>query len=146
MPYSDLEEAVRKHIKFQFPDDLEESRIVAGNLDKLFEAMQAENADMGCLLNYENGAVLNDPPFDGRIWLWAISGLILIRYKGDPIAIEEEARQVIDTLSMLFKGSHTLGGITPLAKIAAIKKPDPGKLNDVPFYWIPFLIEVLEKA
>ena len=58
--------------------------------------------------------------------------------------MEDELREAVNLLAGLFEGNHTLGGITPLVQIERIDQADVTQLNDIPFYWLPFQMTILE--
>ena len=66
----------------------------------------------------------------------------LVRFDGDPAKIEADARQIVDQVITIFDDKHTLGGLAAIAKVVSIDEPLPSTVNDVPFYWIPFLIDI----
>ena len=145
MDYEPIETALKAAIVTAFAPDLSLTRVASGDIDTLFTALQTESAKYGCILDIEEGRLLTDLPFNGRIWLWRIVGSILVRFEGNSLAIEQDARQVIGKLAHLFDHDPRLGGTTQLAKITAIRRPEPSTINDIPFYWITFLVDALDK-
>ena len=141
--YEVIEEAVKQRVLIVLT--LDASLCQKGNIDALFEALQTAGASLGSLLEYAGGARLTEPPFNGKSWLWRMNGYALLRFQGDAQQIEVDARQVIDKIVTLFDGSHTLGQIAAVARLTDIDMPIPSTVNDAPFYWIPFSVEVTEK-
>ena len=146
MNYSVVEEAVRSRFVEHYGEDLPDECCVSGDIDQLFTALQEGNYNFGVLLEYGKGSKLKQAPFNGKLWVWVIEGIMVMRYQGDNAAIEQEVRQKIDRLANVFDGHPTLGGLTPLAAVTDIDTPEPALVNEVPFYWLPFTIEVLDKA
>jgi hypothetical protein len=144
MAYEVIEEAVRQRLIAYIPG-LSDSLCVAGDLDGLFEAMSTQGSNIGALLEYDSGVRLMDAPFNGKGWGWTINGYILLRYEGDNKAIEAKARDTVGLLFTLLDGVQTLGGVSALATIKKIESPEPARINDVPFYWVPFLVSALER-
>jgi hypothetical protein len=141
--YQALEQAVKGRVVTVF--ELNASLCQAGDVDALFQALQQTGAKLGFLLEYAGGERVHDAPFNGKSWLWHMNGYALVRFDGDSAKIEIDARQIVDTVINLFDGSHTLGNLAAVARVNEIDEPLPSTVNDVPFYWIPFLINVMEK-
>lgn len=141
--YEKLERAVKDQVITRF--GIDETLCQQGDVDTLFDALQKTNALVGFLLEYGGGGKLRHAPFNGKSWLWVLNGYALVRFEGDTKKIEEDARKIVDQLLPLFNGSPTLGGLSALASITEIDMPVPSTVNDVPFYWIPFSIEIMEK-
>ncbi len=145
MGYSVIEAAIRTKIVGHFAN-LSDTRVVCGDIDSLFDAMMSEGVGLGVLLDYENGKRLRDAPFNGKMWAWYIEANFFIQYTGNNAEMESKAREVVQGIFTLFDGDHTVGGITPIAVVLEILQPEPGKINDIPFYWIPFKIQAMEKV
>ena len=143
--YSVIESAVVQRVRQHFNTELSESRCKATDIDAVFAAMVNEDADYGCVLDYSDGRRMPRPPFNSDVWVWQVLGMVLIRYRGDVEAHDMMARQVIDKLVHLFDNDKRLGGLVPLAQITQIGKPEAEAVNEVPMYWIPFSIEVIDK-
>lgn len=141
--YQVLEQAVKERVVLIF--GLEDDLCQKGDVDALFQAVQQRGAPLAFLLEYAGGERMRDAPFNGKAWLWHMNGYALIRFDGDTAKIEADARQIVDKIITLFDGTHTLGSLAALAVITDIDEPLPSTVNDVPFYWIPFLINVTEK-
>lgn len=145
MGFSVIEEAVRVRIVEHFSDLLTDGLVVKGELDKLYDNMLTTDADLGCLIEYGGGSPQSRPPFKEDVWVWTIAGFFLLRYKGDDAQMEAQVRVVIDRLRSVFKGHHTLGGVTSKASLASMDTPDPGMINDTVFYWLFFAAEAFDK-
>ena len=141
--YEVIEEAVKQRVISVYA--ITDALCQKGNIDALYEAMQTAGSPFGVLVEYAGGRRLAEPPFNGKSWLWSMNGYLLVRFQGDAQQIEVDARQAIDKLVTLFDASHTLGQITAVARLTDIDIPIPSTINDVPFYWIPFSVEVTEK-
>ena len=141
--YEVIENAVQARVTTVFGLDV--SLCEKGNIDSLYDAMQKQGAKIGFLLEYAGGERVKNPPFNGKSWAWYMNGYAVVRYAGDSDQIEVDARKNIDRITTLFDGSHTLGGSAAVAWIEEIEQPIPSTINDVPFYWIPFVMMILEK-
>ena len=141
--YQVLEQAVKERVIAVF--ELNESLCQKGDVDALFQALQQTNSPLGFLLEYGGGQRLQESPFSGKSWQWNMTGFALVRFDGDPAKIEVDARQIVDKVITIFDDKHTLGGLAAIAKVMSIDEPIPSTVNDVPFYWIPFLIDIMEK-
>jgi hypothetical protein len=143
--YDVIESALRDLILTKFPDELTEERCKIADPDKLFEEMfrtRSDGSPYGCLLDYGDGREDTSQPFKHQVWIWTIVGIFMIRYNDD---IETQARMIIRKLKRLFVDDHTIGGVTVKAKMVAINPPEPTQVNDVPHYFIPFVVEAWDK-
>jgi hypothetical protein len=141
--YEVVEQAVKVRIIHVF--GIDEPLCQKGDMDALFESMQKVNAPRGFLLEYAGGEKLKNAPFNGKMWGWLMNGYALVRYQGDSTQIEIDARQTVDQIVKLVDGFQTLGGLVALASLIEIDPPMPSTINDVPFYWIPFTINIMER-
>ena len=141
--YERIENAVKERVIATFGVDA--TLCQQGDVDALFEEMQKANAPIGFLLEFAGGTRLKQAPFNGKSWQWRVYGYAIIRYQGDNAKIEDDARLAMDKIITLFDGSHTLGGLAALATLSEIDQPMPSTINDVPFYWVPFTVDVVEK-
>lgn len=143
--YSVVEDAVVHRVRDHFSTELSDSRCKAADIDAVFSAMLEEDSDYGCVLDYGDGRKRPRSPFSHDVWTWQILGMMLVRYRGDAPAHDKQARQVIDKLTHVFDNDKRLGGLVPLVEVTEIGKPEAEAVNDVPMYWIPFSIEVIDK-
>lgn len=145
--YTAKEQAIVDHV-FEIFEDAgkmdHKDQVVAGAIDILFKQVIGETKKYGCIIDFGGGVRTKVEPFAKRIWSWAVIGVILIRYKGEAKEMEDELREAVNLLAGLFEGNHTLGGITPLVQIERIDQADVTQLNDIPFYWLPFQMTILE--
>lgn len=144
--YTEIENAIVGSIYSHFDDDFVEHKdqVVAGSVDTLLKQLLGESKKYGCLVEFGGGGRTRVEPFKHPIWQWSIICVFMIRYEGDVEEVEGDLRSVINRLSTLFKKDHTVGGITPLAKLERIDQAEVIQMNDVPMYWVPFEISVLE--
>ena len=145
--YTAKEQAIVDHIFGLFEDAGKmdhKDQVVAGAIDVLFAQVLGEQKKYACIIDFGGGVRTKVEPFAKRIWSWAVIGVILIKYTGEVKEMEEELRGTINLLAGLFEGNHTLGGITPLVQIERIDQAEVTQLNDVPFYWLPFQMTILE--
>jgi hypothetical protein len=142
MGYVELEAAVIAKFIEKFPDELSESRVKAGDLDSVFNAIYSEGEQYGVFLEFNGGREDTRRPYSTPAWMWTIGGVMAIRYSD---TIESDLRTMIDKLKLLFDDDHTLGGLTPRAKFFMIDMPEISKVGDIPYYWLPFQIEVIDR-
>ncbi len=145
MGYKAIEEALSQRILFTMAAYVDETTVVKSSVDRLFTALQEGQKDYGCLIDYAGGHRLEEAPFNGKMWRWIITGAFLMRYNGDDAAIEAAARDFVDATFAILDGDHTLGSTCGVARLETISPPQPASINDVPFYWLLFEIEALEK-
>jgi hypothetical protein len=141
--YEVIEKAVQSRAMTVF--QLDESLVQIGNIDSLFDTLQTSGAPLGILLEYAGGDRLKAAPFNGKTWAWHMNVYVLVRYQGDNDQIEIDARKNIDKIVTLVDGSHTLCGTAAVAWVEEIDQPIASTINDIPFYWIPFSLLILEK-
>lgn len=140
--YSVVESALITRLIETF-SELSDTRCRAGDVDGVFNAIFEEGEDYGCLIEFGGGRDAAKSPFDKSMWTWRTDCIFFIRYGED---IETKMRAIVDKLAYLTApGQHTLGGTTPLARLYEIGVPEPGTVNDIPFYWIPFTVEIIGK-
>jgi hypothetical protein len=144
--YTEIENAIVEAIYSHFDDDFVDDRdqVVAGSIDILLKQLLGESKKYACLVEFGGGGRTRVEPFKHPIWQWSIICVFMIRYTGDVQDVEGKLRSVINRLSTLFKQDHTVGGITPRARIERIDQAEVTQMNDVPMYWVPFEISVLE--
>jgi hypothetical protein len=144
--YTEIENAIVDAIYSHFDDDFvdDKDQVVAGSIDVLLKQLLGESKKYGCLVEFGGGGRTRVEPFKHPIWQWSIICVFMIRYTGDVQDVEGKLRSVINRLSTLFKQDHTVGGITPRARIERIDQAEVTQMNDVPMYWVPFEISVLE--
>lgn len=140
--YTEVENAIIAKLIEKFPDELSEGRVQAGDVDKVFEAVFGEGADYGVLLEFDGGRRGSREAFKQPVWIWSIAGIFFIRY-GE--GIEGRLRSVVNKLAKFLDDDHTLGGVAPVVKITGIGDPEPGQVNDIAFYWLPFEIEAIDR-
>jgi hypothetical protein len=143
--YEKIEELVVGRFIKEFDGLLTEELCSRGDLDELFENLQKLGKSEGVLLEFGGGRKLRAAPFNGKAWEWTTDGFYLIKFDGDSSAIEQRARQVADKLCTVLDASKTLGGSVAKIEVVTIEKPEPAKINEVPFYWIPMSIATLER-
>ena len=147
MGYNEKEQAVVNHIysKFEAAGKMDHpNQVVSSTIDKVFKQIVGEGKKYGCLLDFGGGARRNVEPFKKEIWAWSIIGVIMIRFMGDTDTVEEDLREVIEVLQTLFTEDHTLNNVTPWVRIDRIDQAEIMELNDVPLYWLPFQITIVE--
>lgn len=140
--YQAIEDKIKAKFIDKYPDELSADLVQQGEMDRLFENMLATGSHYGVYLHFNGGTLRNRQPFNKLVWTWSTTGIFFIRYSED---IETEMRSVVGTLAALVDGDHTLGGVTPLAHVVDIGDAEPGTMNDVPYYWVPFVIECIDR-
>lgn len=143
--YTALEQAVIDKLLVHFPSELSPTRCLSGDLDAVLEAVFAEDATYGCIVEFAGGRERTREPFKTPVWVWSVFGIFIVRYQAGHESVEQNMRAVVDRLSTLFSDDHTLGRLTPLAKFAEIDAAEPVNINEYPFYWLPFVIEVIDR-
>jgi len=138
--YTPVESALLAQFVAHMPDFLSETRCKAGDLDNVFDFIFSENADYGCLLEFGGGTPWSEPPFKLPVWAWNIYGIFFIRFDSN---IETKLRSLVDRFITIFDADHTLGGVVPLVRITDIGEADPGEVNDIAFYWLPFTLQAV---
>jgi len=141
--YAVLEEAVRQQIISTLPEFLTNETCVISDIDKLLEVIFTTNGRFGCVLDYNGGEETVRQPMSHAVWSWSILGMFLIKLSD---SIDSDLRDIIGLLHTTFSsGNHTLGGLTPKAMFTDIGRPERGAVNDTPFYWLPFIVEVIDR-
>ena len=146
--YTACENAVKTRILAHFSAELTKDEYCqCGDSDTLFTALFRDSASYGCLIDIGNpaGRDITDAPFKGQIISWQIIGVFILRYGGENITIEVSARAIIDKIASLFSNDHTAGGVASRFRVVLIDPPERVDVNDLPFYFIGFNIEVWDK-
>jgi len=139
--YSPLETAVVNRF-IEYFTELKESNCKAGDIDSVFEAIFSEALDYGCFFEFDGGVDTPRKPFKVPVWVWTVSGVFLVKYGEN---IETKMRDIIDKLALVFDNDHTVGGVSPYVHLFQIGRSEPGEINNVPFYFIPFGIEIYDR-
>lgn len=142
--YNTIESAVVERIIGTFPDELNSDVCKAGDFDAVLDNMFNSNNDYGCLVEFDGGFRMNNSPFDRLIWTWSMLGIFLVRYTGNQ-ETEERMRDIVSKLATMFQDDFKLGGVTAIAHVSRVTTPDTAQINDIPFYWIPFQIDVIDR-
>jgi hypothetical protein len=143
--YTMLENAVVEKLITHFSGELSPSRCKPGDMDAVMEAIFTENAYHGCIIEYAGGYESARSPFDKSVWVWSMFCIFVIRYDDGGRDIEAMMRSVVDKLATLLEGDHTLSGVTARARITEINAAEPVTVNEYPFYWLPFTVEVIDR-
>lgn len=142
--YKDIENEVRTRITAQIPE-LSATR-VSTSLDKVLNALFNENARHGLIIEFNGGRRELREPFKKVSWVWTIACVMPIRLLDteDEEAIEDDLRVMVDKVSRLLVDDHTLSGMALKVEVVDIGRAEPGSVNDIPFYWLPFIVEATE--
>jgi hypothetical protein len=151
--YLFVENLVVQRLIAHFPDELSESRCKAGKVDQVLEAVFKENANYGCVVDFGGGSDDLDKAFARPQWTWRLVGVFLIRLAAgedseDPTEqIEINLRRIIDKLPHLFgsPGQETLDRQVGFVRVVSVDVPELGDVNDVPFYFLPFTVTVIDR-
>lgn len=140
-----LEEAVRQRLLAHFSDILVDARIRAGDPDTVIENVFNSDSDYGVFIEFDGGYPEPQASMSNESWVWQYECLFLIRYRPTN-DVENLMRTVVKRLRNAFAApNHILGGITPRARIVSIGSPDPGAINDTPFYFVPFTVTAVQR-
>ena len=140
MSYTAIEDALQVRMVAHF-SELNDERCRKGDADAVVESMFKEGEEYGCYIEYNGGSQLSRKPFKTTVWVWSIAGVFMIQYSDD---IESKLRVVVDKFRTVFADDHTLGGTTIRIQIMDLADAYIGQVNDIPFYFIPFLLEAIE--
>ena len=145
--YTAIESGIKERVLAHFSSELTAETCVIADSDNLFRAIFEKNAAYGCLLDMgiPPGRQASGEPYKSPVWIWQIIGVFLLRYEGDTTQIEAKARAVVDKLQSLLDADHTLGGLSDKARVVLIDTPEVTEVNDVPFYFMPFMVEAWDK-
>ena len=140
MTYTAIEDAIQTQFISHF-SELNEERCRKGDADGVIDAMFKEGSEYGCYIEYNGGAQLDRKPFKSTVWVWSIAGVFMIQYSDD---IESKLRVVVDKFRTVFADDHTLGRVTTRVQVSDLADAYIGQINDVSFYFLPFLLEAIE--
>lgn len=140
--YSVIESAVVARLIAHFPGKLDAALCRAGDLDAVLESVIGSESDFGCYIDYNSGGQRLRDPFKKEVWAWTMVGVFFVRYND---SVEANLREVLDELPKVFENDHTLGGVAPLVRLINIGDAEPGGVNDILFYWLPFAIEAIDR-
>jgi len=127
-------------------DGLNANNCKSGDLDAVLAYIlgSTQASEMGCYIEYFSGYHKALEPYKQMIWVWIMQGVILLRVSLP--TVEADIRNIINTLSTFGQTDHTLGGVTSRTFISLIDQPKAVKINDVPYYWLPFVVEAWDKG
>ena len=141
--YTACEDAVVTRLISKF-SELDADNCIAGDVDSVLTYMLENDLTTGCYVDYGGGEEDLRKPFTIPIWFWRVVGIFMIR-KTDDNTIEADLRSILDRLALLFYPDHTLNGITARARISEIGDADTVDIEGMPFYWLPFVAEVIDR-
>ena len=141
--YDQIEEWVRAEIVSHHPN-LDDDLCMRGDLDTLITNIFEQDSNVGVYVDYMGGrrTIANEQFASRYAWVWSIMVMVLIRYDED---IEANLRTQIGHFATLFAGDHTVGGNVIRAGVMNLDQPEPGTINDVPFYWMPVIVNVWDR-
>jgi hypothetical protein len=138
-----IKQGVLARVLEHFSDELDDDRCKIADTDAIFKAIfMSSEKYFGCVLDNGPAREMVDEVYKKQHWAWQIWGVFFIQYNDD---IEVQADQIIDKLAVMFAPDHTLGGLSPKVKMVEIGIPEPNQVNDVAFYFIPFVVEAWDR-
>jgi len=143
--YAPLEQAVIEQMLTKFPAELDVTRVKGGDIDTVLDAMFTNGFTHGCVFEMGGGREGSGESFEKNAWVWSLFGYYIIRYTDD-VDIEAVMRDVTSRISSLFDNNRRLHDLTPLARVTRIEAPEPVQVNDIPFYWITFIVDVIDRG
>jgi len=141
--YEAIEEALIAKLLSVFSAELSASRVKASDLDSVVDAMFQEGSPYGVYIEFGGGRPDSRQVMSGLDWHWTLAGVFLIQYEG--VETDLKVRYIATTLATMLKDDPTLGGVSPLARVSDIDVAEPIKINDTPFYWVPFIISAFDR-
>jgi hypothetical protein len=140
--YTLIESSVVARFISHYSSELSETRCMAADIDLILQSMFDENSEYGCLFEFGGGSDEPRKPFKIDVWTWYVDGLFMIRLTS---GIDQKKRAIIDKMTKVFSSDHTLGGISPRVRMVNIGKAELGDVGDIPFFFIPFQVEALDR-
>jgi len=141
--YRAIEDALIARLVAAFPGELNPNRVKASDLDAVVDAMFSEGSPYGVYIEFGGGRPDSQQVMKGLDWHWTFAGVFLIQYTG--IDTDMSVREIATRLASMLKEDPTLGGVSPLARVSDIDVAEPIKINDTPFYWMPFVVTGLDR-
>lgn len=109
------------------------------------ESVYGTNLEYGMWLEFGGGEPDVMQPFRKPVWIWTIDGVLLIKYQGTDLETEILLGDRIDDLFKTFvTPNHAITDVTPFVKVAWIGKPDAVSVEDTPFYFLPFVVRIVD--
>jgi len=140
--YTASEQAVIDELISSFPE-LNEFNCKAGNIDSIINYMYRSPAKHGALVDFIGGQRKKPENFNAYIWQWNI--LITIFVRIDLVTIEDDVREILDTLANFAEKNRTLGGKVVKFDLSYIDRVQQGHVGDKPLSWIPVTTYVWDK-
>lgn len=141
MSYEIIEAAVVARLVEHF-DEFDTDRCKAGELDAVIDNLFSTGERFACVIEYFGAGRHSSQRFSQEVWRWDIGGIIMVRYEAD--TIEADLRTIIDKLSTAFGPGYRRIGGADLVTLVEIDQPDVAEINEVRFYWLPFLVAAIE--
>lgn len=140
--YDAIEEMVRAEIVTHV-DELDDDFVIRGDLDSLIDNIFEKDGEIGVYVDFMGGRrSYPSEEFKSRMWVWVVMVMVLVRFTP---TIEDDLRRIIGKFATLFGESHTINGQVVRAEVTTIDQPEPGTVNDVPFYWMPVIVNVWDR-
>lgn len=124
--------------KLRTLDFLDEGNCRAGETDACFRYAMSSGTKYVCVTDYAGGRNAGR-----RLWAHSISVMFAIRVEGE-VEVEEDVRMVVDSLFDLILPENDLDGVAN-ASIDAAQAPIPASRNDVPFVYLFFTVEAVQR-
>lgn len=141
--YKASEIAVQNAIINHFPEMLNDYNCRRGDLDGVVNYMMRNPSKYGVLLEFIGAQRRKPENFNKYIWQWNI--LITFLVKLDPATIEEDVRDIIDSMASFCEQNRTLDNAVAKFDVSYIDRPNSGKAGDIPVTWINITTYVWDK-
>lgn len=141
MSYEIIEAAVVARMIEHF-DELDADRCRAGELDEVINSLFESGERFACIIEYFGAGRHSSERFSREVWRWDIGGIIMVRYEAG--TIEADLRTIVDKLKSAFGSPYRRIGGADLVTLVEIDQPDVAEINEVRFYWLPFLVAAIE--
>lgn len=140
--YTASEQAVIDQLILSFPQ-LNEYNCKAGDIDSIIDYMFRTPSKYGVLVDFMGGQRRKPENFNAYIWQWNI--LITFFVRIDLNTIEDDVREILDTLAVFAETNRTLGGKVVKFDLSYIDRPQQGQTGEKPLSWIPITTYVWDK-
>lgn len=126
-----------------FPEKLNEYNCKAGELDQILDYMLRTPSKFGAYVDFTGAQRRKPENFNAYIWQYNILVNILVQVNLD--TIEDDVREVLNTLTTLAETNRTLGGTVVKFDLSYIDRPQNVTASERPISWIPVTTYVWDK-
>ena len=122
-----------------------DANTVSTSLDEMLTNVFSGEKRYGILVEFNGANKASREPFKRMVWTINVDCILFIRLSDstDMETIEDDLRVVINKMFSLFSDNPRLDGTVAKVELIDIGRPEPSKVNDIPFYVLPFIIEVI---